>query len=107
MNLANWMDLKPLPTAYDYIRLGHPLSCVLEWAVAKKHRLHPQEVISFSSQTIALMAILRKNLLDQINTRIVHRGALPACFDAESLRKIYGYHFDVLSLKDNDPYPDV
>ena len=97
--------LETLPTAYDYIRLGHPLSCVLEWAVAKKHRLHPQEVISFSSQTIALMAILRKNLLDQINTRIVHRGTLPDCFDAESLRKIYGYHFDILSLKDNDPIP--
>jgi hypothetical protein len=27
--------LNELPTAYDYIRLGHPLSCVLEWGIAK------------------------------------------------------------------------
>jgi len=27
--------LQELPTAYDYIRLGHPLSCILEWALAK------------------------------------------------------------------------
>jgi hypothetical protein len=27
--------LQKLPTAYDYIRLGHPLSCVLEWSIAK------------------------------------------------------------------------
>ena len=26
--------LGELPTAYDYIRLGHPLSCVLEWVIA-------------------------------------------------------------------------
>ncbi|MFQ3306607.1 MAG: hypothetical protein ACI9K4_001681, partial [Polaribacter sp.] len=26
--------LNELPTAYDYIRLGHPLSCILEWAIA-------------------------------------------------------------------------
>ena len=26
--------LKKLPTAYDYIRLGHPLSCILEWTIA-------------------------------------------------------------------------
>jgi hypothetical protein len=29
-------SLKNLPTAYDYIRLGHPLSCVLEWVISKK-----------------------------------------------------------------------
>ena len=27
--------LEKLPTAYDYIRLGHPLSCALEWVIAK------------------------------------------------------------------------
>ena len=31
-NDNNWTStaLQELPTAYDYIRLGHPLSCVLE-----------------------------------------------------------------------------
>ena len=29
--------LKKLPTAFDYIRLGHPLSCVLEWSLSLIH----------------------------------------------------------------------
>jgi hypothetical protein len=33
-NISNATALYELPTAYDYIRLGHPLSCLLEWAVA-------------------------------------------------------------------------
>ena len=27
--------LTELPTAYDYIRLGHSLSCILEWGVGR------------------------------------------------------------------------
>ena len=30
-NNSELSSLENLPTAYDYIRLGHPLSCVLEW----------------------------------------------------------------------------
>ena len=33
-NDASKESLEALPTAYDYIRLGHPLSCILEWAIA-------------------------------------------------------------------------
>src|SRR5699024_12081302 len=33
--------LNELPTAYDYIRLGHPLSSVLEWTIAKLNGLNP------------------------------------------------------------------
>ena len=55
--------LQKLPTAYDYIRLGHPLSSILEWSIAKLHDLKPACVISFSSQIIPVLAILRKNLL--------------------------------------------
>ena len=64
--LANTIEtsaLNKLPTAYDYIRLGHPLSCVLEWGIANLHQLNPEYVISFSSQTIPVLAILRKNLI--------------------------------------------
>jgi cystathionine beta-lyase/cystathionine gamma-synthase len=96
---AKYTELDRLPTAYDYIRLGHPLSCVLEWAIAKSSALNPEDVICFSSQTIAIMAILRKNLLEQINTRIVHIGPLPSCFDTESLHRIYGYQFETLSVE--------
>ena len=44
--------LSELPTAYDYIRLGHPLSCLLEWGIANLNHLKPENVISFSSKTI-------------------------------------------------------
>ena len=46
-NNAEKLALSELPTAYDYIRLGHPLSCVLEWAIAKEHHLKTQSVITF------------------------------------------------------------
>lgn len=52
--------LSALPTAFDYIRLGHPLSSVLEWTIANLNNLKPENVISFSSRTIPVLAILRK-----------------------------------------------
>ena len=55
--------LNKLSTAYDYIRLGHPLSCILEWVIGNLHDLKSENVISFSSQTIPVLAVLRKNLL--------------------------------------------
>jgi hypothetical protein len=56
-------SLQKLPTAFDYIRLGHPLSCVLEWAIAKQYNVVADRVITFSSQTIPLMAMLWKEKL--------------------------------------------
>ena len=61
-NIASATALNELPTAYDYIRLGHPLSCILEWTIAKLSHQKSENVISFSSQTIPILAILRKNL---------------------------------------------
>ena len=92
---ANLAALNALPTAFDYIRLGHPLSCVLEWVLAKSHQLQPKNVISFSSKTIPIMAVLRKNLLANKNTQILHTGDLPAFFNEKLLRSIYGYSFKV------------
>ena len=92
-------SLAELPTAYDYIRLGHPLSCVLEWGMAKLYDLKPENVISFSSQTIPVLAILRKNLLDNKNTLIAYAGSLPHFFDAEILRRVYGYKFDLIQVE--------
>lgn len=94
-NNATSSGLNELPTAYDYIRLGHPLSCVLEWAIAKSNNLKPESVISFSSQTMPVLAILRKNLLANKNTQLVYTGKLPDFFDAEILRNIYGYQFEL------------
>jgi cystathionine beta-lyase/cystathionine gamma-synthase len=91
--------LNQLPTAYDYIRLGHPLSCILEWAIAHLNNLKPENVISFSSKTVPILAILRQNLLENKNTQILYNGELPKCFDAEILRDIYGYKFDLQQLE--------
>ncbi len=92
--------LSELPTAYDYIRLGHPLSCILEWAIAKTNDLDPQSVISFSSKTTPILAVLRKNLLDNKNTQIAHLGELPDYFDTEILRNVYGYNFDLKKINE-------
>ncbi|MFT5901396.1 MAG: cystathionine beta-lyase/cystathionine gamma-synthase [Bacteroidia bacterium] len=89
------LALNELPTAYDYIRLGHPLSCVLEWAIARLNNLPPESVISFSSQTAPVLAVLRKNLLEHKNTQICYTGDLPEFFDAEILQRVYGYKFEL------------
>lgn len=90
--------LAELPTAYDYIRLGHPLSCVMEWTIAQINKLAAHQVISFSSTTIGLQAILRSNKICSVPTRILYIGNLPACFDAARLRNIYGYSFDLQQI---------
>lgn len=105
-NKSDTSALSILPTAYDYIRLGHPLSCVLEWSIAKLNNLKPDNVISFSSKTAPILAILRKNLLDSKNTQIVYSGGLPDSFDADVLREIYAYNFEVKQVKSLEETPD-
>ena len=73
--------LENLPTAFDYIRLGHPLSCVLEWVIAKELDISPESVVSFSSQVMPLMAILRKNKFLGKKTSIVYQEDLPHHFN--------------------------
>lgn len=91
--------LSELPTAFDYIRLGHPLSSILEWTIAKLNDTKPENVISFSSSTIPVLAILRKNLFDRKKTRIVYTAELPAFFDAETLKRVYGYNFELKQVE--------
>ncbi len=91
--------LNALPTAYDYIRLGHPLSCILEWGIAKVHGLKSEYVISFSSQTVPVLSILRYNLLAHKSTQIVYTDALPASFDAELIKRVYGYNFELKKIE--------
>ena len=101
-NNSKSSELNELPTAYDYIRLGHPLSCVLEWGIAKLNHLKSENVISFSSKTIPILAILRKNLLNHKNTRILYTGELPAFFDAEIVKDVYGYKFELDKVEELD-----
>lgn len=105
-NNSDSSALSELPTAFDYIRLGHPLSCLLEWAISRINNLEPNNVISFSSKTMPALAILRKNLLDNKNTQILYKGELPACFDAELLRNSYGYTFELKKVEDIEAIPE-
>lgn len=94
-NVAEAEPLKNLPTAYDYIRLGHPLSSILEWTIAHLNNVKAENVVSFSSRTMPILAILRKNAADHKNTRIVYTGDLPSFFDADILRQVYKYSFEL------------
>lgn len=99
--------LATLPTAFDYIRLGHPLSSVLEWVLAKESDLKSESVISFSSETMPILAVLRKNKFLNKKTRIVTEGILPANFNEEALKEVYHYEFTlekVANLKELTPF---
>ncbi len=98
-NNSSFDVLLQLPTAYDYIRLGHPLSCVLEWTIAKLNHIQSNQVISFSSRTMPILAILRKNLLENKKTQILYNGDLPEFFDADVLQNVYGYQFELKQIK--------
>ena len=99
---ANSEALAQLPTAYDYIRLGHPLSCILEWGIAKSNNLNAKNIISFSSQTTPILAILRKNLLANKNTQILYTNKLPDAFDAKIIQEVYGYQFELKKVASLD-----
>ena len=98
-NNSETSALTKLPTAFDYIRLGHPLSSVLEWTIANLNDLKPENVISFSSRTVPILAVLRKNLLAKKNTQIIYTGEIPNFFDADALKRVYGYNFDLKKVE--------
>lgn len=98
--------LAELPTAYDYIRLGHPLSSILEWYVGKLNALNYDHIIGFSSQTTPLLAVLRKNLFDKKSTRIIYSEILPEHFNFELFRSVYGYEFETLQINEGETLPD-
>lgn len=105
-NNAEPAALKKLPTAYDYIRLGHPLSCILEWGIANLNNVAPENVITFSSKTVPILAILRKNLLANKKTQILYIDELPPFFDAEIVRNIYGYNFELKKVEQGAAIPE-
>ena len=94
--------LDNLPTAFDYIRLGHPLSCLLEWSIGRRYNLKAKNIISFSSKTVPVMAILRENLLNNKNTQINYIGEVPEFLEKGILEKVYGYTFELNKIKSID-----
>ncbi len=105
-NNASAASLSNLPTAYDYIRLGHPLSSVLEWTIANLNDLKSESVITFSSMTSPILSILRKNLLAKKNTLIVYNKELPSFFDPKIVKEVYGYQFELKKVSHIDEIPD-
>jgi len=101
-NNSEQSSLSELPTAYDYIRLGHPLSCILEWGIANLQGLKPENVISFDSKIVPVLAILRTNLLANKKTQITYIGSLPASFDAEVIKSVYNYNFELKQIESAD-----
>jgi len=95
-------SLSQLPTAYDYIRLGHPLSSVLEWTIAKLNGVNTENVISFSSETIPVLAVLRTNLLEQRATRFLYTEDLPERFNTDLLKSVYNYNFELQQVDNLD-----
>jgi len=98
--ISDMESLSKLPTAYDYIRLGHPLSCILEWIIAKAGGVEERSVISFSSQTIAVLAVLRENALLGKRTKILYKGKMPESFDSQILKDIYQYEFELREISE-------
>ncbi len=94
--------LKTLPTAYDYIRLGHPLSSILEWVLGYNYKLPSENVISFDSEIMPILAILRKNKLDNKETRILFPSVVNPKLEDTILKKVYGYSYSLHSLKDTE-----
>jgi cystathionine beta-lyase/cystathionine gamma-synthase len=95
-----------LPTAYDYIRLGHPLSSVLEWTIAKINGLAAQQVIAFSSKTMPVLAVLRTNKLRGVKTQIAYTEVSADLLDLEVLKEVYGYDFVAKKVKTQDEISD-
>lgn len=90
--------LEQLPTAYDYIRLGHQLSCVLEWVVAEVNQINAEQVIAFSSKVMPILAILRKNKLANQNTFIYYNCSVSPLIDINRLEEIYGYQVNLIEV---------
>ncbi len=104
-NQLNATTLSHLPTAYDYIRLGHPLSCILEWAIAQSNQLKPDQVISFSSKTAPILAVLRSNLFQKKNTQLVYTDSISGFFGADLVREMYGYSFELKQVTAEEALP--
>ena len=98
-------SLMGLPTAYDYIRLGHPLSCFMEWVFSQKLNLPSNNIISFSSQTMPLLSILRKNLSEGKETTVYFVNEPPESLNLDKLKDVYGYQLNSFDISENDTIP--
>ncbi len=99
-SITSSSELSELPTAYDYIRLGHQLSSVLEWLLAEINQVGADQVITFSSKLMPILAILRMNKLAGKQTTIYYLTKDSPLRDLERLESIYGYDFDMVLVNE-------
>ena len=92
---ADPQSLSSLPTAFDYVRLGHQLSSVLEWALAQINGVTFDEAITFASRTMPLMAVLRTNTAKGQATTIYLDRSTSFKWQDQVVKDIYGYDFRV------------
>ena len=104
-NDINTSSLSNLPTAYDYIRLGHPLSSILEWSIAQLNNIHADQVIAFSSKTVPLLAVLRTNALLGEQTLIAYTGKTNPLQKEEILKEVYNYTFQTIEVDSANDIP--
>lgn len=90
--------LEQLPTAYDYIRLGHQLSSLLEWAVGQINHVTAEQVIAFSSKTMPILAVLRKKKLTKTKTVLYYNTDSSPLIDEFRLQEIYGYEINLIKI---------
>ena len=95
-------SLLQLPTAYDYIRLGHQLSSVLEWALASINDVKAEQVISFTSKTMPILALLRDNAIAKKHTHIYYLNTTMPLIDEQRLNKIYGFSYQLHAINGVD-----
>ena len=98
-------SLEQLPTAYDYIRLGHQLSSLLEWVIAEINSVPVEQVITFSSKTMPILSLLRKNTLSGQPTTIYYNTDTSPLIDESRLKQIYGYQFILNKINDASEIP--
>lgn len=95
-----------LPTAYDYIRLGHPLSCVLEWAIAELNGVSAEQVIAFASKTMPILALLRTSAIGGQAAHLYYDTDECPLLDIPRLETIYGYTIALHKTVDGLQIPD-
>ena len=99
--------LSQLPSAFDYVRLGHQLSSVYEWGVAQLFSLNAENVISFASKMMPLMAVLRTNTVRQRDTIIYHDCTLPSALNSSVIPDVYGYTFQTQKIEFGSEIPEI
>lgn len=94
-------DLEKLPTAYDYVRLGHQLSSALELFVSRLIDVSYSQVISFSSKVMPVLAVLRSDALNSRRSHVylIGESDLGDLFKESILKDVYGYSCKIYKVQ--------